>query len=322
MSYSKKVIQTVSAAYEKRRAEAERKAASVRSEAFAQIPRLAGIEQELRAALAQMTREMIAGDKHAVERMKEKNLALRAERAELLSALSLTEEDLEPQYTCPLCRDTGKVEGYPCACYQKELARESFVSSGLGGALQEQSFDNFDLGYYPMEKMGGLSVRERMAKNVEICRGFAEQFKGRGKNLLLLGATGLGKTHLSSAIARAVAEAGNWVVYDTAGEIFQKLDDKRFGRGTDFSDADSYFDCDLLILDDLGSELTTTLTVAHLFSILNERMNHGKSTVISTNLTPEGITGRYDDKISSRIIGQFIPLPFAGKDIRQQKRMK
>ena len=322
MAYAKKTYEAASAALARRKERAETEAAARRDEAFARAPRLAEIERELRGTCFELVQCALSGG-GSVDRVRERNLALQAEQAETLVTLGYPPDYLEPHYACPRCRDTGRVDGLPCACYERELKKQAFLGTNLGGALQGQSFDNFDLRYYPEDEVGGVSIRARMEQNLNTCRAFAEDFDCARQNLLLLGATGLGKTHLSSAIAQTVAESGHSVVYDTAGEIFQRLDDRRFGRDTDGgAAADSYFSCELLIIDDLGSEMTTALTVAHLFSILNDRMNRGRRMVISTNLTPEGICKRYDEKISSRIIGEFLPLPFAGRDIRQQRRMQ
>ena len=165
-----------------------------------------------------------------------------------------------------------------------------------------------------------------MAQNLKILRDFASGYnKSSYENFLFLGATGLGKTHLSSAVARSVIEKGGYVVYESSITLFADYEAKRFGSSY-YSDSDSnvekYIDCDLLIIDDLGCEMTNQFTVSCLYSIINTRMIQRKSTIISTNFTPAELKKKYSDRIVSRIFGEYKPLIFRGTDIREQKIRK
>ena len=189
--------------------------------------------------------------------------------------------------------------------------------------LGSQSFDTFSTDWYPdrYDPAVGVTVREHMETVYDICGDFAHQFGKRPANLLLFGAPGLGKTHLSAAIAREVSEKGFSVVYDTAGHIFAQFEQQKFGRE---EEADGHVDrvlnCDLLILDDLGSEMTTAFVQSALYQIVNTRLLEKRPTILSTNLKVEALHSRYSPQIASRIEGEYQILPFFGEDIRRLKR--
>ena len=189
--------------------------------------------------------------------------------------------------------------------------------------LGSQSFDTFSTDWYPdrYDRDIGVTVREHMETVYDICGDFAHQFGRRPANLLLFGAPGLGKTHLSAAIAREVSEKGFSVVYDTAGHVFGQFEQQKFAREEEADDhVERVLNCDLLILDDLGSEMTTAFVQSALYQIVNTRLLERRSTIISTNLTPEKISQRYSPQIASRIEGEYTLLPFVGEDIRKLKR--
>ena len=189
--------------------------------------------------------------------------------------------------------------------------------------LGTQSFDTFSLDWYPREydSASGRSARENMETVYDICADYAHQFGKRPGNLLLFGAPGLGKTHLSAAIAREVSSKGWSVVYDTAGRIFQRFEAQKFTREEDAGDdVDRVLNCDLLILDDLGTEMTTAFVQSALYQIVNTRLMEKKSTILNTNLMPGEIARRYSPQLASRIEGEYQLLPFFGKDIRRLKK--
>ncbi len=254
----------------------------------------------------------------ALDDLRRENLSLQQARRDLLRHLGLPEDYTDPHYTCPVCRDTGYTDtGAMCACFKKALTMEAFRSGGIGHLADRQSFDNFSLDYY---KEG--AEREQMRCNLTAAREYAETFlPGRSGNLLMLGPTGLGKTHLSTAIARRVIERGFDVRYESAQNIISAYEHDRFhsGRGDTEFQADSYEHCELLIMDDLGTEFQTSFSLSCLYNLINTRLNRGLPTVISTNLSAADIRSRYDDRIASRLLGHFRPLVFAGSDIRYQK---
>ena len=189
--------------------------------------------------------------------------------------------------------------------------------------LGSQSFDTFSLDWYPQEYDAsfGRSARENMETVYDICADYAHQFGKRPGNLLLFGAPGLGKTFLSAAIAREVSGNGWSVVYDTAGRIFQRFEAQKFTREEDAGDdVDRVLNCDLLILDDLGTEMTTAFVQSALYQIVNTRLMEKKSTILNTNLMPGEIARRYSPQLASRIEGEYQLLPFFGEDIRKLKK--
>lgn len=246
---------------------------------------------------------------------KEYNDMLSAKKV-LLSSLGLPEDYTDIKYECPLCVDTGFVDTKMCKCMKRALIMEGFRSSGLGSLIEKQSFDNFSLAYYTGEDL------ERMKRNLATIREYAETFSADSGNLLLMGGTGLGKTHLSTAMAKKIIEGGNDVVYESAQNIISDFEADRFRHGYDRAEemrADKYFDCDLLIIDDLGVEVINSFSLSCLYNLINTRINKGKSCVISTNMNPQIMRSRYDDRITSRLLGEFSVLLFSGTDIRSKK---
>ena len=253
-----------------------------------------------------------------INALKEQNLSLQEARRTLLATLGLPKDYTEPQYTCGKCSDAGFLKGKMCECMRKELAEEGFRSSGIGALIDRQSFDNFSLDYYS-ENADTLSL---MRYAYDTCRRYADGFRVGAESLLLMGGTGLGKTHLSTAIARRVIERGYEVVYESAPNILADFDYDRFRlRGDEEPRAEKYLTADLLIIDDLGTEVSTRFTVSHLYNLINTRINRALPTVVSTNLSQRELSEQYDDRIVSRLFGEFTPILFRGEDVRKQKLM-
>ena len=264
----------------------------------------------------------------AVRALREENLDLQRERAVLLGALGLPEDALDDKPACPLCGDTGWRGAKMCTCLKKLCAQEQIAELSKLLDLGEQSFDTFRIDYYSQTPWPGrgASPRENMELVYEVCLNYAQKF-GRFyfKNLFLSGPPGLGKTFLSACIARAVSEEGFSVVYDTAGNIFAQFETRKFQRDSDDGreardETRRYLNCDLLILDDLGSELTTQFTQSALYELLNSRLVAGRHTVISSNLSIEEAARRYSPQIASRLEGEYHVLHFFGDDIRLLKK--
>ena len=202
---------------------------------------------------------------------------------------------------------------------KKALIKEGIATSGLGNLLESQSFESFDLKYYREGK-----ERDMMEKALLKCRQYAANFsdKKKNSNLLLFGSTGLGKTHLSTSIAKEVIERGCDVVYRTANNLFADFEAERFDRkNTDTAETDTerYFTCDLLIVDDLGTEITNQFTISCLYNLMDTRLNRSKALIFNTNLKNDELRKRYADRITSRLFGSFEPILFCGKDIREKK---
>ena len=248
--------------------------------------------------------------------IKERNLALGKMRREALVRLGLPEDYTEINYTCKKCSDSGFVDTKMCDCFREMLITENIKSSGMGILIEKQSFENFDLERYRAD----ADEYARMKRNFETAKDFAKNFTlGKGECLLFIGKTGTGKTHLSTSIAKRLIERGFEVLYDSAQNIVTAFETDRFksGYGPYEPKADKYLECDLLILDDLGTEFTNQFTVSCLYNLINTRQNKGLSTVISTNLSAEELARKYEDRIYSRIIGSNSKiLLFVGKDQR------
>lgn len=246
------------------------------------------------------------------------------ERKGLLKNLGLDADHLEPRYTCPICRDTGAADGKRCRCLEDLLRAES--CRGLPAAVLDGrcTFRSFNLDYYPdIADQNGRSPKKTMAHILEQCRDYADRFGPGSGSLLFLGRTGLGKTHLSLAIAGAVAEKGAGVLYSSVQAIVDRCERIRFDREPTSEDRDFVAmapRCDLLVIDDLGSEFSTAFSQSVLYNILNERITAGLPVILSTNLTLEQIRETYNDRIASRILCGCTNYNFVGKDIRFLKR--
>ncbi len=279
---------------------------------YALSPALKEVDAELGACCLELFSASLGGKDSLNEKMgaiREKNLALQEKRKKLLEEMGLPENATDPVYECPLCKDSGYVDGVMCACLSEKLAKARLASSGLGRLSLSQSFDTLDPALQPESE-----ARERLAQNARVCREYAGSFEQGGKNLLLIGPTGLGKTHLSTAVALFAAGRGFDVVYESAPDVFRAFEAEQFrGEGT----TGRYFSADLLILDDLGAEMQTAFTVATLYHLINTRALEGRATLISTNFTAEELKKKYASRITSRLFGEYRVLLFTGKDARQ-----
>lgn len=250
-----------------------------------------------------------------MDEIRAENLSLQEARTSLLTHLGLPKNYTEPQYICTLCGDTGYVGVNMCQCMKQALAIEGFRTSGVGYLIDKQTFDNFRLDYYRGKDL------EIMRRNLTIAKNYADNFTLASPNLMMMGATGLGKTHLSTAIAREVILRGYSVRYDSAQNIIGAYEHDRFhsGRGEEKKEAQPYETCDLLILDDLGTEFQSTFSISTLYYLINLRLNCGRPTIVSTNFTAGDLRSHYDDRIASRLMGHYQPLMFRGDDVRFQK---
>ena len=327
MGYEQSVLRRATARLEAQRKAREEAQERLRSEIYAKLPRVAAIDRELRRTITQIIAASLRDGSDpvpAIGVIRDKNLSLQAEKAALLTEHGYPADALDDKPACPKCSDTGWVGANMCACLKALCTEEQIRELSKLLDLGEQSFDSFSLDYYsPLPWPGeSLSPRENMEFIFDVCSSYARKF-GRFyfRNLFLTGAPGLGKTHLSAAIAREVSEKGHSVVYDTAGHIFAQFEQQKFTREEEADDhVERVLNCDLLILDDLGSEMTTSFVQSALYQIVNTRQMERRSTIISTNLTPGELARRYTPQIASRIEGEYTLLPFAGEDIRKLKK--
>ncbi len=319
MAFSKDTYEKAEREIKKRRNEALIQRERRHDEAVNKIPEILEIEETMaKAGLATIKAVgMGNGGEDYIKTLAEVNLDAQARRRSLLARNGYPEDWLDVKYTCPKCEDKGSVGGYVCDCFKLLLRSIEYEKLCSKLPVDKCRFDNFRLDYYP--DGAGISPRQRMESVLGYCKDYAEDFSLKSPSLLLYGKTGLGKTHLSLAIAGKAVEAGYGVIYTTAQNLFNRLEREKFGRGDGENTEQSILDCDLLIIDDLGAEFSTQLTVSALYNIVNCRGLEEKPTVISTNLSPEAIKDAYSDRIASRILSTYTILQFDGADIRQIK---
>ncbi len=323
MGYSKEVVLRARQRLEQYRAAREAESRQNLQIAYGREPRLLEIDRELRssmimAAQAAFSRE---GDvKAALEQVKAKNQALQNERAELIDAC-FEPGFLDDSPICPTCGGTGYVGSNMCECLEALCRQEQKkeISILSGGA---EGFSKFRLDYYSSayDPRYGASPRDIMERNLNQCRSYAATFSQEASNLLFVGGTGLGKTFLSACIARTVADRGYSVCYETATQLFSKLERAKFSSDEEIrKEVEKYTQADLLIIDDLGTELPGQFVTAALYSLLNQRLLAGMPMIITTNLNVDEAGRRYTPQIASRLYGSFIRFTFVGDDIRVLK---
>jgi len=300
------------------------------AEVYARLPRIREIDQKLRETVAESIKLAMTSGSAPELRLAAiglDNQALQAESRALLTQAGYPADYLDEVPLCPICNDTGHDGTALCACLSERY--RGLQAAELSNLLNigEEHFDSFSLHYYDDRVIlpeCGMTARENMEIKYQICREYADTFGPRSGNLFLTGHTGLGKTFLSSCIAKAVSESGFSVVYDTADRLFSRFEAERFARG-EAQDAlqleiDRYLSCDLLILDDLGTEWVTPLVISTLYTLLNTRLISKKQTVISSNHSLDALADRYTPQILSRLEGEYEVLTFFGKDIRKLKK--
>lgn len=307
--------------YETKYLEAQEAADARLAEVHAAIPEVRELDQQLGGLGLEILRivheggDIIAG----LEALQAQNEALRESRNKLLSDNGFPEDYTDIRYECPTCGDTGFVDCHMCTCMRRRLIEAGYEASGMGQLLRTQSFENFSLDYYASDPR----CYTRMRQIRDMMQAYADGFcPGKADDLALFGGTGLGKTHLSSAVARVVIEKGYDVLYTSSVGMLSDFERQRFGNASGVgnqTDTARYYDCDLLIIDDLGTEVGNQFTTSVLYDVINTRLNRRKAAIISTNLDPDEFRKRYWDRITSRVFGEYSILQFMGKDIRAQK---
>ena len=323
MAYSKEVVRRARQRLADAKADRELENRIHLQQAYAQVPRLQQIDTMLRRSMALAAQAVFSqgGDaKLAMEEVRQANLALQQERKQLAEQY-FEEGYLDDSPICSLCGGSGYIGSAMCECL-RELCRQEQKKELALLASGDERFEKFRLDYYSdrIDSQYGASPRLIMEHNLNICRRYAFQFGADSGNLLFVGGTGLGKTFLSASIARVVADRGFSVTYESAHHLFSKLEKNRFNPDDQSrEEAKKLETCDLLIVDDLGTELPGNFVTAALYNLVNDRLLAGKSMVISTNLTVEEIARRYSPQIASRLQGSFKGLTFVGEDIRVKR---
>ncbi len=291
--------------------------------AYQQVPRLREIDRQLRMTMAQAAQTAFTQGvdiQQVMDEIRRENMLLQQERREL-AAEFFEEGFLDDSPICENCGGSGYIGSTMCECL-RELCRQEQKKDLTFMSIGRESFEQFRLDYYPdrEDPKLGVNIRTVMERTYQTCRKYAVNFSERSGNLLFSGDTGLGKTFLSACIARTVAENGHSVVYDTASHLFGRLERAKFNNDeVARQEVEKYYACDLLIVDDLGTEMPSQFVTAALYSLVNERILSGKPTIISTNLTSDEFISRYSRQIASRLRGNFQRVPFLGEDIRVLK---
>lgn len=318
MSYSKEIVAAVFAEFDKKRKNNESLQQLRLFEVYKRIPQVKQIDYELSSTGLQIlgaTLEGKDGLEERIAKIKERNMALQEQRASLLSSAGLEPSYTDMRYECNNCKDQGYINEKMCSCLKNALVTKQLEASGVGQLISHQSFENFSLDLYPPNE------RESMACLLDDLKEYSDNFSKDSVNLLFVGGTGLGKTHLSTALAKDIIEKGYYVVYETATNIFSDFENDRF-RDRYAGEApvsSKYMDCDLLIIDDLGTEVVTNFTVSCLYNLINTRLNKKLPIILSTNLNSSEIKKLYNDRITSRLFGDFDIKLFKGADIRKIK---
>lgn len=326
MGYSEELIERAKREINGRRNKAEFEAKVRRDELVTACPELVDIEREIANAGISAAKAigMGANAQNYINDLKQKNLIAQQKRKDLLEGIGLDENYLKPNYVCKTCEDKGLVGGKRCECFKTLLKKLSYEELCKCSSVKLSSFEDFKLEYYPdiFDSNAGVSPRDQMSQIYNYCKSWASDFSKRAPSVLMYGPTGLGKTHLSLAMAKSAIDKGYAVVYGSTQNLLSQLEREKFSRGYDDNNAEKMLlECDLLILDDLGAEFSTSFTTSALYNVINTRMSIGLPVIINTNLTLEDIEAKYTQRILSRIIGNYTPLEFFGTDIRQIKSM-
>lgn len=283
---------------------------------YEEIPQLREFDAQLAATSTKIMAAVTSGGdvKAKIEELRKENMDIRQKRGALLVAHGYPADYTDIKHSCDKCNDSGYVGINMCQCMKSELAAALLEASGIGKLAKNQNFENFDFNFYKEGK-----ERDNARKVYNDLKKFADNFNSQTDDcFLLVGDTGLGKTHLSTAVAVRVIEKGYDVTYETMQTMMDDFAENQF-RGASSDNVQKYYDADLLIIDDMGSELTNQFTVSVLYNLINQRSNKYKPTIISTNLSQVELREKYADRITSRIFGTYRPLVFKGTDIRRQK---
>lgn len=330
MLTNNKAYAKIMADYSQKRSFAESERDKTILSVYEKLPRIKEIDKEITNAGIENMGKILKDRQNAAKYNEELAKIIeekKKERSELLKENNIDENFDKPKYICPLCEDTGYIESQKCTCLKQQLIDYAYDISNMKTLINEQTFDKFDLSYYGDGKIKNLDMTER--ENIEDIVNISINFcknPENSKNLLFYGTPGLGKTFISSAIAKEMLDKGYTVIYSGASRLFAAYDDYRFGRMTDTEDFEDMlklvYDADLLIIDDLGVEMHGPSSFQFLFDLINERLLSNKRMIISTNLTMEEISKVYTARITSRLFENFHCLRFVGKDIRTQKLIR
>lgn len=318
MGYTKDTFDSAKAELAKRKSEAEHRAYIIKENFLNLHPEGRLLLEKISSAGSKAAIAVVNGGdvRSELERLKAENLRYQREFDDLLAKNGLSREDIKAAYTCKKCQDTGYVDGYMCTCFKDLLKATAFNALNRVSPLQISSFDSFSTDYYASLPDG---QRKMMTTNFEFCRDYAEKFSLSSQSILFQGGTGLGKTHLSLAIAGKAIDKGYGVVYGSVHSFASALERERFNPAEEDT-AQLLNSADLLLLDDLGTEFPSQYVSSSLYNIIDTRIMKSLPTIISTNLSIEELQKRYGERLVSRLFSCYVRLTFAGKDIRILKK--
>ncbi|MBU5461719.1 ATP-binding protein [Lachnoclostridium sp. MSJ-17] len=327
MGYSVKIQKAAADRLSQRRLTAKRESDFRREEIFAKLPKAAELEKGIADSGIKAARAVVSGGNvtEVLEGLKRQNLAMQEELERILVSNGYPADALEPQYSCKRCSDTGYYDEngrtLMCSCLKQALTECACEELNRHAPLKLSTFESFNVDLYPDETdSNGVNPHRHMERVVRYCTGYAGSFTPESKSLLMCGATGLGKTHLSLAIANEVIKRGYGVIYVSAPAIIAHYESQMRSRSDTDELLDMATDCDLLIIDDLGSEFINQFSVSHIYNLINSRLLSRKPVIINTNLTMRELEKSYSYRLVSRLNGEAEKLNFFGKDIRIAKK--
>ena len=326
MAIDGKILAKAKAALEQKRRQNDERYERRLQQAYVSAPRIRIIDAKIRETMSDLVGVALGSvPDQSMEDIQQRNLDLQEERYIAIMRAGFPQNFLDEEYMCRDCSDAGYIGNKICRCLMELYKEEQKQSLSNLFKLGDETFDSFELSYYDdtASPDTGISPRRIMEIIYETCVEYARKFGKKSMNLFFNGAPGLGKTFLSACIARVVAENGCSVVYDMASSMFAKFEDAKFGRADDLdevrTETNRYLECDLLIIDDLGTEMTNAFVISVLYEIINTRLVKGKKTIVSSNLTLDELRQRYSEQIMSRLEGEYQVLTFRGEDIRRLK---
>ena len=326
MGLNESQYQAIMRIYEQRQLKSQDIMRERHAELCRRFPEYAELESSMASLSVQQGRLLLNGDDNALATLHDQLHELRMRQQAILRAGSYPQDYLSPVYECKDCKDTGYIDGQKCHCLKQLIVDSLYRQSNLKEKLKEENFDTFSLKYYSnnyIDPKSGRSSLEIIEEALRVCKRFAEDFDRDSPNLLLYGNVGVGKTFLSNCIARELLDSGHTVLYFSASEFFSVFERAIFDK--DDEDArtlrEYIQDCELLIIDDLGTERTNSFVSSILFNCVNERLLQKKSTIISTNISLETLANLYSERTFSRITSSYHMLKIIGDDIRIKKKL-
>lgn len=287
---------------------------------YKEVPQIAQIDREIANLSVSYAEKLLDGDASAHTELKSAIHALSEQKSQLMASHGYPNDYLEPTYRCPDCKDTGYINGRKCHCFTQASIDMIYTQSNIKTILAEENFNTFNYSLYSdadPDPVTGLTPLQNIKNAVKVCRNFIDNFDTQGGNLFLYGGTGVGKTFLSNCVAKELLDANHSVIYFSATQLFDVFKKNAYDRTAEAAeDYQNIFDCEVLIIDDLGTEVSNNYTTSQLFTCINERIIRKKSTIISTNLSLNELVDTYSERTFSRISKNYILLKLFGEDLR------